>query len=229
MRIFTKIYKSCITLLFCLITCFAETQGQENEYYLWTGVKISKEIIKDLRLVINPEFRTISEFDRKELLMETGLGYKPFKFLGLDLIYRFSREYTPDETFTRHRFAFDIQPKTELGRFSAGLRLRYTNFSEGGFDMSTGEKYLRYRVETEYNIKGSKLTPYCSMEFFHNLAGREINKLRYLIGANFKFNKVHSIDNFFIFQDYPGKLKNRYIFGVSYKIRLKNSLWQKRV
>ena len=63
-----------------MVICYAETRGQENEYYLWTGVKLSKEIINDLRLVINPELRTVPYFNKKELLMETGLGFNPLNF-----------------------------------------------------------------------------------------------------------------------------------------------------
>lgn len=229
MKIFEKKNKYFIALVLFLVACFPETRGQENEYYLWTGVKLSKEIIPDLKLVINPELRTMFNFEEKELLMETGLGFDPFKFLGLDLLYRLSREYSSDKTITQHRFAFDIQPKAEIDRFSVGLRIRYANYSESEPEAGNIEKYLRYRLETGYDIKESKLEPYCSLELFHNLPEKEIDKLRYLFGISYKFNKIHSIDNFFIFQDYPGKNKNCYIFGVTYKIKLQNPIWQKRI
>ncbi len=211
--------KRCLIAITFIIALSSISKGQ-NEYYIWAGVKASYELFPKVDISFNPEIRINTSAKERETLFEASLSYEPFKFIGADINYRYSAENIEGAVSNYHRFAFDLQPKAEFGRFSGGLRVRYTNYSDLVGENPEFQRYWRIRGEIEHDIRKSKLTPYLSGELFHNIEDSLIDKVRYIAGAKYKFNKMHSIDGYLLYQDYPGKSKNRIIFGSTYRIKL---------
>ena len=216
-KYFLFIHGMITLILFILGTKISP--AQDNEWNTWGSIKFSKDIGEKFNFSLTPELRFTDQFDIDEYLVEAGLEYQPVKFLELGAQYRFlinERETKSTEYF--HRVAFDAKGKYEIKRFNFQLRTRYTNYNEFDSD-DDNETYLRYRLKTEYNLKKSKLTPVVSIELFHQLKDKEINKIRYSLGAEYKINKHHAIGLNYHIQDYLNKDYQKNILALEYKIK----------
>ena len=133
----------------------------------------------------------------------------------------------------RHRFSADLTGSLKLGDFEFSLRerwqytyrpevttTRYDYDNEKWEDTTVKEKnkhVLRSRLQVEYDIPHSKITPYASVELYN---GWKLQKTRYTLGADWKIAKQHTIGAFYRYQsvqddDDP----NRHILGLSYKFK----------
>lgn len=66
---------------------------------------------------------------------------------------------------------------------------------------SKNKHYLRSRLQVEYNIKHSPLTPYASFELSNNLSeGFSLDKKRVSVGTEWKITKKHRLEVGYVFQ-----------------------------
>jgi len=192
------------------------SQTVTNEFQTRTEVKLSFEPLDKLTLSLNPEVRWDESFSVGKYMLESGLSYKPVKGLTLGGSYRFIiNPRTTKATEYLHRFALFTTYKKKIERFEPSLRVKYTNYTE---DLSLGE-FLRYRAKLEYDIKGSKITPVLSAEAFHYLAGNQIYKMRYAIGAEYKLNKKSSLGIGYMLDYYMQDYRNKHIITLGYKYK----------
>lgn len=209
-------FRTLLLLMGILYSGALLSQTITNDFQTRTEAKFSLEPVDKLSLSLSPEIRWDESFSVSKYMLETGISYKPLKGLTLGGSYRFiinPRESKATEYL--HRFALYTSYKKKIARFEPALRIKYTNYTE---DMSLGE-FLRYRAKLEYDIKACKITPLLSAEAFHNLSGSQIYKMRYAIGAAYKFNKHNSVDIGYMLDYYMQDYYNKHILKVGYKYK----------
>lgn len=203
-------------LLGIMIAESAFSQTVNQDFQTRTELKLSFEPLDKLSLSLSPEVRWDESFGVSKYMLESGIAYKPVKGLSLGGSYRFI--INPRESKTTeylHRFALYTSYKIKIARFEPSLRVKYTNFTE---DLSLGG-FLRYRAKMEYDIKGSKITPLLSAEAFHYLADNQIYKMRYALGAKYKFSKKSSLELGYMLDYYMQDYLNKHIIKLGYKYK----------
>lgn len=213
-------------LLFILAILLSLSGYTQSGPSTWVELEFSKKIVKNLKVEFNPELRLFSGFEMDAYILEGGLSYKLHKYLTIAGYYRFENEYNYREKREIYewepasRLAFDAKSGFELKRFDFQFRLRYTNGTD--FDDTTDDKasYFRYRAKVDYDIKGSKLAPFVSVEAFHDLILKGIDKTRYTGGLAFPINKSNELSLFYRLQDYSeaGKSSTN-IIGIGYSLK----------
>jgi hypothetical protein len=210
-----------LTILFSL-GGYAQSQPST-----WIELGFSKTIIKNLKVEFNPELRMYGGFEMDTYILEGGLSYKLHKYLTVAGYYRYENEWDYKKStgaykgqVSSNRVAFDAKSGFELNRFDFQFRLRYTNGAD--FDETTDDKasYFRYRAKMNYDIKGSKLAPYVSVEAFHDLILNDVDKMRYTGGLSYPINKHNELSLFYRLQDYSENDKSSMsIIGIGYSFK----------
>ena len=213
-------------ILLAISVLFTFSGYTQSEPSTWMELEFSKKIIKNLKIEFNPELRLFGGFEMDSYILEGGLSYKLHKYLTLAGYYRYENEYNYREKRQIYewepasRLAFDAKSGFELKRFDFQFRLRYTNGTD--FDETTDDKasYFRYRAKIDYDIKGSKLAPFISVESFHDLILKDIDKTRYTGGLAYPINKSNELSLFYRLQDYSEADKESMdIIGVGYSLK----------
>jgi hypothetical protein len=219
-------------ILFILPLFFACSVAAQEGPSTWFELGFSKRIIKDLKLEINPELRLFKGFEMDSYIFEGGLSYKINKYLGVGGYYRYEDEYKYKKSTGAYkgqkaynRWAFDLKSGFELDRFDFSFRIRYTYGADYDQTTNDGASYFRYRAKVDYDIKNFKLVPYASIEVYHDLILKEINRTRYTAGLTYPINKHHEVGLFYRLQDYyetkdaPGEQKKSMnIIGIGYSM-----------
>jgi predicted porin len=216
-------------LLLTTIGAFASITGnaQEVDYRARAGVKVQKDITKQLSASIEYEHRFdnyLTTFDKA--LIEPSLSYELFPFLRIGADWRFmiDQNRTREIEF-KQRAAIFVRTQYDVDDFEIKLRtaLQY------GFDdltFSSGQKLIsRNTIEVEYNWFGSKFKPSVSYEFFYhinNTNGGIINQWRAKAGTSYRLSKKSELSLNYLFEKeinvaYP---VNAHVIGIglSYKL-----------
>ena len=212
--------------LLVLALFFTYSGFSQSQPSTWVELEFSKKIIQNLKVEFNPELRMFGGFEMDSYILEGGLSYKLHKYLTLAGYYRFENEYNYREKRQIYewepasRIAFDAKSGFELKRFDFQFRLRYTNGSD--FDDTTDDKasFFRYRAKVDYDIKNSKLIPFASVEAFHDLIAKDVDKMRYTGGLAYPINKKNELSLFYRLQDYSETSKESMnILGIGYSLK----------
>lgn len=219
-------------LLLVLSVLLALSGFTQSNPSTWMELEFSKKIVKNLKVEFNPELRLFGGFEMDSYILEGGLSYKLHDYLTLAGYYRYENERNFREKREiyewepSNRIAFDAKTGVEWKRFDIQFRLRYTNGSD--FDESTDNKdsFLRYRGKVGYDIRGSKIVPYLSVEAFHDLNLKYFDKMRYTSGFGYPINKKNEIGLFYRLQDFyeldDSALdikESMHIIGVNYSLK----------
>jgi hypothetical protein len=199
----------------------------QNNPSTWLELEFSKKVMRNLKIEFNPELRLFGDFKMDTYVLEGGLSYKLHKYLTVAGYYRYENQWDYKNStgaykgqVSSKRIAFDAKSQFDLSRFGFQFRLRYTNGAD--FDQTTDDKasYFRYRAKIDYDIKGSKLAPYISVEAFHDLILNDVDKMRYTGGVSFPFNKSNEVSLFYRLQDYSEAAKESInIIGFGYSLK----------
>lgn len=212
-------------LFFILSGLFTISISAQNGLSTWYELGISKKIVKSLKIEFNPELRLLEGFRMDTYILEGGLSYKLHKHLTLAGYYRYENKYDYKNSTGAYkgqkpsnRVAFDVKSGYDFNRFAVQFRIRYTNSAD--FDPSTDNRasYFRYRAKVDYDIKGSKFVPFASIELFHDLIIKEIDKIRYTGGLSYPINKNNEISLFYRIQDLRIKNETVNILGLGYSL-----------
>ena len=207
--------KRLLLSLFIFLIGFSIAHAKTEKFGTWIEVDITKKFLKDFEFSIIPELRLQDDFTIDEYIFEGKLGYDPFKFLGFAAAYRFNTNVKNNEDEISHSAVFDVTGKTDIKRFNASLRARFTNDSDGG-DVPWESYYFRPRAKLSYNIKGKKVEPYVSYEVFHSFREKEYYKARFDVGFSRKFNKMHEVGLYYRLNDYFSNRNSIHILGINY-------------
>jgi long-subunit fatty acid transport protein len=216
-----------ILILFVFITFTGAISAQQNDGGLWMSLngekKLSDKITFGTELSVRLE-NFGSDIDK--FLVEPSLEYriaKDFKALGS---YRYSQVADNEDNFwySNHRFSLGLRYDFKWKRFDFRWQGKYQNsfnkdFSR--FDAIESKNHIRDKFQAQYDIKGSKITPYFSVELYTVLdAGHvlqyEFDTYRYQLGTRFKLNKDLSMKAFLMYEkEYKNSgWWNNYIGGI---------------
>ena len=192
--------------------------GQNQDFGIWTGVKVSKSFAKKVKTF--GEFQ--ARFDQnstqlKSTYLQAGVGYKFTKWYQLGLVYRFSSF----SEFNVNRFDINNDFEYKNGDNSLQLRLKFQK------SLVTHKiKGDRFRIRLKYSYKvNKKFKPYAKMQFFytHLYDYKGWNQQRYGLGALIRIKKKNYIDVFYNYEfefnvAHPQK---QYVVGLKYKLKYK--------
>lgn len=205
---------------------------EDKDFGARVGFELQKEV-KDWTFSVGQELRTMDNSSSFQGSFTTlGIDYSPWKRLKFGTSYDFvlfnDTEY--DDIQPRHRLNWYTTGNIKLGDLKLSLRERiqmtFKDESERDYKMNPKTRW-RNRLELEYNIPKSKLTPFASVESFYQLNnpdGNRFEQLRYKLGTSFKLNKHNKLELY-------GQLDHemnvndpvdRTILGVTYTLQLKN-------
>ena len=220
-------------------------QVDHHDFGVWTTVEVKKDFGKKFDIAAEAELRT-QDYSRAVERWTIGLGasYKIVSWLKADIGYKFidkqqlqeaKKNYTIDSYWSpRHRVYASLTGKLKLGRFELSLRERYQLTCRGEQPIvmwdkegnlvdktqdAKNESVLRSRLGVDWNIRKSPFTPFASCEMHNVISDNwEIEKLRWIIGTKYKFNKQHSIEVSYVFQDVNYDYKQHILsLGYCYK------------
>ena len=137
---------------------------------------------------------------------------------------------------TRHRFNVSLTASQKFGNWKFSLRERwqYTYRPERTIDRYDvdDEEYeertypgmakhlLRSRLQVEYGVPGTGLSPFANVEVFN---GWSLVKTRYTVGMDYDLSKKHSLGLFYRYQavhdDTDNEEPDRHLIGFSYKYK----------
>ena len=172
---------------------------------LWASVTVEKKITLKMSAYISEEVRlneNVSEAGT--VFTEAGLSYKIIKNLTASAAYRYIQKRKVDDFYSlRHRGIFSLSYKIKIKKVELTVRERYQFQYTDLYSSDDGvipEAYLRSKLTVKYNSQ-KKYTPYLSAELFtqlNKLNVDEFDNARYIAGVDYKFNKQHAIDLFYL-------------------------------
>jgi hypothetical protein len=200
-------------ILFLL--CFSVVQAKTEKFGTWIELSVTKKFLKKFEFSIIPEFRLQDNFSMDEYIFEGKLSYGPFKFLDVAAAYRINTNVKNNGNVVSQSAVFDVTGKTDYKRFNGSLRARITNDTDSG-DIPWETYYFRPRAKLAYNIKGIKIEPYVSYEFFHSFREHVYYKARFDVGFSRKFKKNHEFGLYYRLNDYFSERSSIHILGINY-------------
>ena len=189
-----KMIRSKLLILFLLpIFCIA----QEEDFQSWSTITLKQKVSKkfDFYLRSTVRYRENSSIISKAFI-DLKIKYKikknmSFAFGYRDIhswSYRLSRQNT-------ERFYTDIVLRKKIDRYVFFVRNRLQKQGE----LNNYNNVFRQRFKLAYNIKGTKLEPAVSTEYFYHLT-RQLNKLRHSIVLSYPLSKKIDFDLGYRFQ-----------------------------
>lgn len=178
--------------------------SQSEDFNLWTGIEIEKEVIKNFKLGLEVSNRLMDNLNqRDESLLDFGLNYD-IKDLSLSVVYRLSNKNEGGDNFSySNRFSTGINYKFEIARFRTDLRLRYQKQYDAWHSSEFGyipDNLLRSRVKIRYDIRRIPVDPFVSYESFQGLDNSNLwlqEKQRITFGVKYIINNKNSLDILF--------------------------------
>lgn len=188
-----------------------------NEVQQRIELKASFKPIKNLKISLNPELRLDESFSLDKYHIEGMAEYKVLDFLSVSAAYRFivnPRDGKVTEYYNRYAFGIELKEKVE--RFTPSLLVRYTNYAD---DDISDKQFMRYKASVDYNIRKCKITPFAEAEAFQDLTTGSLYKMRYAVGADYKIRKNNYVGVAYKLDYYMQEYTNKHIFNVGYKIK----------
>ena len=190
---------------------------------LWTTAEVNHSITKSVAASAEAEMRSSDGLtDVERWSGSVGLSYRVAKPLKVGAGYTYIHQREPESASKaggtigehwqpKHRVFAYATGEVALGGFTLSLQEQYrfthrrgqyvTKFNDDG--SVSGEKehiepqgkhILRSRLQVDYSIPGSNLTPYASAESYNRLDKKlEIDKTRYTVGFDYQFDGHHTV------------------------------------
>ncbi|HNQ12557.1 MAG TPA: DUF2490 domain-containing protein [Bacteroidia bacterium] len=215
----------CRNILFLFVLCAHTSIAQVNDAGLWASVQVEKKITRKVSVQLSQEFRwyeNISELGT--LNSDLGVSYRLHKAVAVSLNYRFSQKKQVDDFYcTRHRYYADLQLRQSINKFTFILRTRYQmQFSQvySSEDGSVPSYMFRNKFTARYKIN-KKIEPFIAAEWYlqsKNAEGNDLDKVRFSGGAEYKINRAHSIEFYYLYQKEMDENNpvSDYVTGIGY-------------
>lgn len=224
-------YKLLLTqiLLVLSVSLVFTSNAQVNDFQIWTGVSVKKELTKKIQLELEEQIRlsenatAISQF-----FTEFTTAYKINKHIQIAGNYRFIKKNEPSVFETIHRLSADLELTQKISIISLSLRSRFQQefypewfYYENPLDPT---QYLRNKLTVEAKII-KKLNLYIAPELYYQLnnpVGNVFDKVRYAAGLQYKINKKNFISGFYMVQKQlnVSKADTDYVVGINYKLKI---------
>lgn len=207
--------------------CFAQESVIVRDLQTWTSVGVKKRINKELDFSLSQELRLWQNSGKLDnTFTELGFKYSPIKRLSFGLGYRYILDRDADDLRIEHvrRWNLDIGYNYKFDRFKVFSRFRYQNkadFTKYADDNDYAVNNLRLLVGTKYNIKGSKITPYFTIEIYRRyekLQDSRFGKFRLTTGASLNMKGIGKMKVYYRYQKELGVNfpETTYIIGLNY-------------
>jgi len=214
---------SALLLTSLLAGAQTPADGTLYDFRSRTSVGIDWRIVKGLHLDAGYELRTADKFTRIERhQVNVGIEYSPLKYLDLGAGYCFIGHYDGDKTFKpRHRAYFDLGGSYRFGAWKLSLRervqLTHKSYEVNPYQQTPNLVELKSRLKLAY--KGLvHLEPYAYVELrncfnapsftfdydeqtgkysnykFTGYSDAYVNRVRGVLGLEWKITRSHSID-----------------------------------
>jgi predicted porin len=177
--------------------------AQVNDFGTWYSLGLKNKINKKTAFEAEIEYRTwnnSSTFSKS--LLDLGIQRELTKDIDLSISYRYEKSFDIPESQNRHCFHSSLSYKYDIKRFDIGFRLRYMNKNSEEFperNYSTSQS-IRSRVKISYNIKGNKLEPFASIEYYYYMSKYDpddFKKYRLTVGFSYPFKKRYDLGIYF--------------------------------
>lgn len=207
------------------LTCLSQV---DQNFNTWLGVGLEKKVVKNLNTGLSFDAR-IDESGVRTFFPELSAEYKVKKWIRASVEYRLLTKRNKYENYkTSSSLRTNLILKKSTKRWDFGLRLRY-QYSFGRLNQSYDADFdqaIRLKPSIKYDIKGSKLTPEYSTEFYYDpMFGPEgpgFTKIRYAIGAGWSSKSPHSFKLKYLIDhrlnEAPTRLTHIISLGYSYKL-----------
>lgn len=202
---------------------------QTNDFQVWSGISVSKDLSKKIEIGFDAKARFFENATTlKQFYTELSGGYDFNKHIKLTANYRFIQKNELTSFETIHRISVDGEAKQKISLITFSLRTRYQKeFYSAWYSYENPlepTQYLRNKLTIEAKLI-KKLSIYFSPEIYSQLdnpRGNIFDKVRYGIGMDYKINKHHFINSFFMLQKQINvpRADTNYILGINYKIKL---------
>ncbi len=213
-------------MLVCSIAAVSITaNAQQKDAGLWTSVTVEHQLTRKISASVSEQLRmyqNISDVD--QFFTDFGVQYELSESFRVSLNYRLSSTNQQTYFMTRHRFYVDLSYRYKLKPLVVGIRQRVQrqvealNSSENG---SIPEWYSRTKLSLKLDLD-KKYAPYISTEIYYvidnlNEEDNVFDKIRYEAGFDYKFNRRHSLNPFYLIQsDILEKKTIDYVIGLGY-------------
>jgi len=209
-----KMNKVLIKISIGLMLLSAVFAAQSADLELRPSATVRFSPIKKVKLYLTPELR-FDYFELDKFLIEAEVKYSPLKYMDLGASYKLVMNFkTDDPTEYIHRFAFYTGVSYKIDRYTPSVRIMIANYDED----EGISNFMRYKAKLDYDIPKLKIDPYISAELYHQLSDG-LYKMRYAIGADWRFTKDHSIGLSYKLDDYIDADKVKHIVGVGYTFK----------
>jgi hypothetical protein len=206
-----------ITIVFLTSIHFSVT-SQNQDFAVWTGLKVSKKITKEFGAFAEVQSRfNQNASSLRSVYFQTGANYKFAKWYSLGVKYRLTNYVE----VVSNRFDIDNIFKHKINDNSFEVRLKYQK------SFVTNEiKGDRFRVRFKYSFKvNKKFKPYLKAQYFYTKVYdfNNWNQQRYSIGAVVRIAKKNYIDVFYNYE-FEYNVANpttQYVLGLKYKLDYK--------
>jgi opacity protein-like surface antigen len=209
--------------------------AQKADFGIWYEANVEYKIVKKLRFDFETNIRTDQNASKVEkFYFEPGFRYKFNDYFAAGIYYRFiEQRETIDksegiyEFHARHRWFLQLKGSLPVNRFTFSARYRFQEQFKTYIEDPEDEVPMwahRLRLELNYDIKGLPLEPYANVEMQSELFVSNdtmIEKWRYIAGADYTFNKKHTVGLEYIY-NVSKDSKPAYMnsIGLKYNIKL---------
>lgn len=216
--------RSFVSFLFIIIA-FIQVNAQVNDACLWSSLNIEKKITPVLSANLNQEFRfneNVSELG--VFFTDIGLNYKINKFIRVSGNVRFINNKQLDDSYCkRYRYYFDLSFRQKYKPVVISFRTRFqSQYKINTEDNATNPIYYnRNKLTIKFDLD-KKYSPYVSSELFLPLNKQNdfimLDNIRYAAGIEYKFNRIHSLDLFYMIDKEVNQVNplTNYIVGIGY-------------
>lgn len=172
-----------------------KTNAQETSNKYWYGGELSLELSKKISLSLEEQIR-FEEGNKNynQSFTEFGMKYKLSKIFYFAPSLRYSVRPEDDN---RRRISLDLGAKLKKKKspFRVNLRLRYQNTTEE--NTTKIFRYLRHKVEMEYELH-SDWSAYLGSEYFFRFDRRnDWRGKRFTLGVNYQIKKRMKFNLFY--------------------------------
>ncbi|MFA6618203.1 MAG: DUF2490 domain-containing protein [Candidatus Neomarinimicrobiota bacterium] len=207
-----SLFKKTVIILSLFSMLFA-VNTNKTEYRVEGSLRVS--LFKNVKFYLIPELR-FNNNGLDESLTEAELKYSPLKNLDLGLSYRLTMDHKSNKpTEYIHRYSVFSAFEHEIGRFLPSLKIMFSNYNGDNNLLNL----LRYKANLEYDIPKLKVDPFLSAELFHQLENSTIYKIRYGLGADWRFIKDQSIGLSYKLDNYLNENKIKHIITLDYSYK----------
>jgi hypothetical protein len=214
--------KTLTLLLLLLFSGKFSLHAKENDFGVWLDFSVMKKFHKAAFGVVG-EFYTranSSSIDRTSIGFKGDYAIRPWLLAGAG--YTWMNFKRPGYLELRERFYFQLLPILRYSNFNFYIRerLQGTLYLESRTG-TPNAYYWRNRIEVGYRKTSWKLEPLISAESLYLIKGYDHNifdEFRFIAGVNYHPNRNQIIKCYGMLTD--GKTLNRFLFGLSYDIRL---------